>query len=295
MSEEVRVNEIARGDRSVSDQRLLFRNTMRINAGGLDQYREAIRRAVNFAERFGPQVMVDVFIDEPAMRAHSFQLYANSAAVLRHWELSDPFIRDVMEHCIVERFEVFGQPDERVAAGLAASDIEVTFVPRLTGFLRDGDDVSPDVPTDGANEDESVASEAAPPAVKKFTIATATEWMTWSGTQLADVANEDDAPDMKLGAIGFTRAPAGATSSFQFPYDEVLVVTKGLCTVSDGDLGHSAGPGEVVYLPANRPGRFRADEDVELVYVASSPYGEVNRQAKAELLAQPAVGKRGRW
>jgi hypothetical protein len=42
--------------------------------------------------------------------------------------------------------------------------------------------------------------------------------------------------------------------------------------------------GEVLYLPAGTPGSFSADEDVELVYVASSPYGEVNRSVKASLL-----------
>jgi hypothetical protein len=36
--------------------------------------------------------------------------------------------------------------------------------------------------------------------------------------------------------------------------------------------------------PSKARGSFRTDEDTELVYVASSPYGEVNRQAKAELL-----------
>jgi hypothetical protein len=31
-------------------------------------------------------------------------------------------------------------------------------------------------------------------------------------------------------------------------------------------------------------GEIVADDDLEIVYVASSPYGAVNRQAKAELL-----------
>ncbi len=44
--------------------------------------------------------------------------------------------------------------------------------------------------------------------------------------------------------------------------------------------------GEVIYLPAGVPGSFHADTDLELVYVASSPYGRVNREEKAELLGQ---------
>jgi ethanolamine utilization protein EutQ (cupin superfamily) len=124
--------------------------------------------------------------------------------------------------------------------------------------------------------------------VQKFTIETARDWMDWSGIALADVANEDDTPAMKLGAVGFTRAPGGAHSTFDFPYDEVLIVTRGQCTVQTRDQQVTAGPGEVIYLPATVPGSFHADTGVDLVYVASSPYGEVNRDAKAELLGQRA-------
>lgn len=120
--------------------------------------------------------------------------------------------------------------------------------------------------------------------VKKFTIAEARDWMVWEGVALADVVNEDDTPDVKLGAVGFLRAPWGVTTSFEFAYDEVLIVTKGRCTVSFGNKELTAERGEVIYLPAGTPGSFRTEEDTELVYVASSPYGEVNRQAKAALL-----------
>lgn len=124
--------------------------------------------------------------------------------------------------------------------------------------------------------------------VEKFTSAAARDWMEWSGIALADVVNEDETPGVKLGAVGFTRAPAGSRSEFEFPYDEVMVVTSGRCSVESGGETLTAGPGEVIYLPAGVAGAFRADEDVELVYVASSPYGEANREAKAELLAAAA-------
>jgi ethanolamine utilization protein EutQ (cupin superfamily) len=124
--------------------------------------------------------------------------------------------------------------------------------------------------------------------VSKFTVDDATDWMEYSGMSLADVANEDDSPDMKLGAIGFTRAPAGATSEFDFPYDEALIVTRGSCTITSADTALSVRPGEVVYLPAGVAGTFHVDEAVELVYVASPPYGAVNRDVKAELLGQPS-------
>ncbi|MBU7597998.1 hypothetical protein JGS22_010345 [Streptomyces sp. P38-E01] len=113
--------------------RLLFRNTMRIRPGRLGEFGEAIRRAVAFAEQQAPQILVDVFVDEAELRATSFQLYADSESVLRHWHLSDPYIRDVMEHCEVERFEVFGDPSQAVLAGLPA-DPGFTLVPRLVGY-----------------------------------------------------------------------------------------------------------------------------------------------------------------
>jgi ethanolamine utilization protein EutQ (cupin superfamily) len=130
--------------------------------------------------------------------------------------------------------------------------------------------------------DKSIKDQARP--IRKYTMATARDWMVWEGVSLADVVNEDEMPEVKLGAVGFLRAPSGVTTSFSFPYDEVLVVTRGRCTVilDTGEL--TAAAGEVVYLPAGTPGNFRTDEDTEIVYVASSPYGEANRQAKASLL-----------
>ena len=126
-----------------------------------------------------------------------------------------------------------------------------------------------------------------PQNVQKFTSADAEDWMEYSGFALADVVNEDEAPQAKLGALGFTRSPKGAKSQFDFAYDEVLVVTKGRCTVRSRDRKLTAGPGEALYLPAGVPGQIQADEDLEIVYVASSPYGKVNREAKAELLRKP--------
>jgi hypothetical protein len=67
---------------------VLFRNTMRITDGHLGGFRQAIAQAVAFAEEHGPQLMVDVFIDEERMLAHSFQLYRDSDAVRTHWRLS---------------------------------------------------------------------------------------------------------------------------------------------------------------------------------------------------------------
>ena len=116
--------------------RLLFRNTMQVTPGHMGEFRRAIVAAVEFAKEHAPQIMVDVFVDEASGAATSFQIYPDSAAVLRHWELSDPYIAEVMEHCTVARFEVFGSPSQEVRAGFGAmSGINATITPRMTGYL----------------------------------------------------------------------------------------------------------------------------------------------------------------
>ena len=117
--------------------RLLFRNTMKIEPGHAEEFRKAIEDAVEFAAEHAPQIMVDVFIDEEQQTATSFQIYPDSDAVLRHWELSDPYIEKVMEHCTIANFEVFGSPSEEVRDGFGRmSGPTVTMYPRLIGYLK---------------------------------------------------------------------------------------------------------------------------------------------------------------
>ncbi|MBV7517434.1 hypothetical protein [Ensifer sp. ENS12] len=119
-------------------EQLLFRNLMRITPGHLDPFREAVLGAIAFVERHAPQLMVQTFIDEKAMQAVSIQLYRNSQDVLRHWQMSDAQIQDVSAHCTVERLEVYGNPSEAVAKGLAPfiGDGRGFIMPPLTGFSR---------------------------------------------------------------------------------------------------------------------------------------------------------------
>src|SRR5690606_36413435 len=130
--------------------------------------------------------------------------------------------------------------------------------------------------------------------IQSFTSESVPVWMEWSGISLADVLNEDDSPQMMLGAVGFLRAPPGAHSTFKFVYDEVLVVISGACTVESEGKTLKTTKGGVVYLPANTPGSFTADEALELVYVASPPYGSANREARAALLDAAAKNRDGR-
>ncbi|MER6144675.1 hypothetical protein ABT174_32305 [Streptomyces sparsogenes] len=125
--------------KTTNSSTILFRNTMCIADGHLDGFRHSIAQAVAFAQEHGPQLMVDVFIDEERMLAHSFQLYRDSDAIRAHWRLSDPYIREVMEHCAVQHFEIFGAPDHDVVAALKTPDGEsfpFAISPRLAGFNR---------------------------------------------------------------------------------------------------------------------------------------------------------------
>jgi hypothetical protein len=119
---------------------LLLHNTMRVTEGHLEGFRSAVEKAVAFVEEHGPQLAVQVFIDDERLVAHSFQLYPDSAAIVRHWSLSDPYIREVMEHCTVERLEMYGEPEDDVVGDAfrpdVAGDVPRTVVPRLIGFVR---------------------------------------------------------------------------------------------------------------------------------------------------------------
>ena len=121
----------------MTDQ-ILMRNRMKITEGRLEPFSRAIREAIDFVALNGPQMMVQTFIDEEEMSAVSFQLYRNSQDVLRHWQLSDPYIQRVMEHCTAENFEVYGSPDSEVLAGLSQMirDGRCRIVKPLAGFTR---------------------------------------------------------------------------------------------------------------------------------------------------------------
>lgn len=121
-----------------TDDVILFRNTMRIREGHLDDFKRAIREAVDFVEQHGPQLMLQTFIDRQRMLAFSYQLYRDSESILRHWQLADPYISKVMEHCTVEDFQVHGPPSEAVLEGMRAmiDDGRARVTPRLAGFVR---------------------------------------------------------------------------------------------------------------------------------------------------------------
>ncbi|GHD17714.1 hypothetical protein GCM10007147_07160 [Nocardiopsis kunsanensis] len=122
------------------DAPILFHNTMRVWEGHWEGFRLAAESAVRFTEDRAPQIMVEFFSDEANMRAHSFQLYADSDSIRTHWRISSEHIGDVMEHCSVERLDVYGRPDAGVTASLEAfgRDLPISIHPRISGFTRLG-------------------------------------------------------------------------------------------------------------------------------------------------------------
>ncbi|MFC4866668.1 MULTISPECIES: hypothetical protein [Streptomonospora] len=119
---------------------IMFRNTMRVHPERFEAFRGAIARAVAFTEQHAPQLMVEVYLDAEGAQAYSFQLYPDSAAVLEHWRISDPHIREVMEYSTVLGLDVYGEPDAAVREGLDSfsreAGVPVTVHPRVAGFTR---------------------------------------------------------------------------------------------------------------------------------------------------------------
>lgn len=115
---------------------ILFRNTMAYDTSKADKFKEAIYHAVEFAQKNAPQLMVQVFIDETRGLAYSFQLYRNSDDILKHWNVSDKNIGEVMKYCEVTKFEVYGNPSKEVIDGILSfvGEDKVSFTPELVGY-----------------------------------------------------------------------------------------------------------------------------------------------------------------
>ncbi len=88
---------------------------------------------------------------------------------------------------------------------------------------------------------------------------------------VSDVIDQNTEPDAKM-TVGFARVGKGEALDISFPYDEVLILTKGSYTVrSEGGTAITARAGQVIYLPAGSSSSSIAEEDAEMVYVANPP------------------------
>jgi ethanolamine utilization protein EutQ len=69
--------------------------------------------------------------------------------------------------------------------------------------------------------------------------------------------------------IGFARYHKGAANQVAtLPYDEALIITRGVFTVRRADGVATAKAGEVIFHRAGAKVLYQADEDAELVYVS---------------------------
>ncbi|PSK93752.1 hypothetical protein CLV63_116159 [Murinocardiopsis flavida] len=112
---------------------IVYHNTLRIYEGHLEAFREEARKAVAVVDEQGPQIMVQIYIDEPRMLAHSIQVHADSASIRTHVRTRDPGNGPIMDHCESQGFEVFGTLDPDVRAMMPDG---TRAVPRLAGFTR---------------------------------------------------------------------------------------------------------------------------------------------------------------
>ena len=76
---------------------ILLRNTLAFDRQQVAEFKRAIVNAVEFANRHAPQLMVQTYVDDENGLCYSFQLFQDSEAVLRHWQVSDPSIAAVMK------------------------------------------------------------------------------------------------------------------------------------------------------------------------------------------------------
>ena len=68
--------------------------------------------------------------------------------------------------------------------------------------------------------------------------------------------------------IGYARYHKGATNQLaSLPYDEALIITRGVFTVRRPDGTATAAAGQVIFHRAGTEVVYQADQDAELVYV----------------------------
>ena len=118
---------------------IVFITTFQIENGALEKFKEAVRKSTDFLETNGPQLMAEVCIDENEMRAHGVQVHRDSESILAHWQLADPYMRDVMQYITTTRVDIYGQPNEAVIEGmrrLSSQGAIVSVTPRFVGFSR---------------------------------------------------------------------------------------------------------------------------------------------------------------
>jgi hypothetical protein len=118
---------------------IVFITNFQIKKGALEKFKEAARKSMDFLEANGPQLLAEVCIDENEMRAHGVQIHRDSESILTHWQLADPYMRDVMQYITTTSVEIYGQPNEAVIEGMrqrASQGVVISITPQFVGFSR---------------------------------------------------------------------------------------------------------------------------------------------------------------
>ena len=119
--------------------RIIFITTNQIQTGALEKVKKAARKSTEFYEANGPQLMAEVFIDESELRLIGIQVHRDSESILTHWQISDPYMQDVMQYITTTRVDIYGQPNEAVMEGmrrLSSQGTVISVTPRFAGFSR---------------------------------------------------------------------------------------------------------------------------------------------------------------
>ena len=119
--------------------RIVFITTNQISEGALEKVKEATLKSTNFFYANGPQLMAEVFIDENELRFYGIQVHRDSESILTHWQISDPYMQDVMQYITTSRVDIYGQPNDAVIESmqrLSSQGAVISVTPRFAGFSR---------------------------------------------------------------------------------------------------------------------------------------------------------------
>jgi ethanolamine utilization protein EutQ (cupin superfamily) len=114
-------------------------------------------------------------------------------------------------------------------------------------------------------------------AIQAFGIEDVPEWFQVGDHKAYVGYIADEAEGSNLG-MAYIRFREGVSFDFLWAYDEIAVVTKGSLTVRVGDGIMTAGPGEILYMPAGVRGTFDIQEDMEACCVHYPTDGKAGRE-----------------
>jgi ethanolamine utilization protein EutQ len=108
----------------------------------------------------------------------------------------------------------------------------------------------------------------APAPIQHLTAGKVATWYQHDDVEMAVGDAVDPGSSAPL-VIGYARYRKGATNQLTtLPYDEALIITRGVFTVRRADGVATARAGEVIFHRAGATVIYQADEDAEMVYVS---------------------------